>query len=806
MQALPPALAALAAWPHFVCWVAVPNEKIPGKFHKFPVDWRNGAVCDAHDRGAWTTAAQALAVAERWSRGFGHGCGFVFSADDPFFFLDIDRAWDGQAWSPVALDLCAKLSGAAVEVSHSGTGLHIIGRTAPLPPHRNKNIPLGLELYTQLRFVALTGVNAVGDAAADVGAAIWPIAAELFAPAEYGHAGDDWTESPVDGWSGPLDDDELLRRAYAAAGRTAGAVFGGGDPTFVDLFEARREALASKWPSTTGDEYDRSSADQALANMLAFWTGKDCARMERLMRRSALAREKWDNHKTFLTGTIKGACSFTRQVYSEPAARQAPAGGTDGLPKVRIPAEPGVRGGYLSPDMQLSHFAGCYFDNFTGRIFSLPRNTEYNRIAFDVNYGGHIFVLDHTGQTTGKSAWEAFTGSLVNSPAIVDGLAFRPEIPNGAMVEDGSKVYLNSYVPHVPKLVEGDPTPFLDHVARILPNPHDRNIIMHYLASAVQNPGRKFQWWPVIQGAEGNGKSILGVILTFALGEHYTHLVNSSKLAKEGMNFNGWLQRKLLLIIEEIVLGHKRDLLEEIKTLVTAERIPIERKGVEQITGDNRANGLMFTNHEDGVPITVDTRRYAIFYCAQQPNTDWQQRDGMDETYFINLIDWIKGRGAWAAHGKDYGAAVTSHYLMNMPLDPALDPAQRSIRAPETSSMARARYVSLGRVEQEILEAIAEERIGFSGGWISATYLEHLITRIKANVPHVKRPQMLAALGYYPHPALTGGRTPVVVAPDGKKALLYVRLGSDIARVVDPGEVMRHYSKHNDLATLQNPK
>lgn len=797
MLPLPPALAALAAWPQFVCWFAVPKPETPGKYIKFPCDWQTGAVVDAHDPQYWTTADNAAAHAERWTRGHGHGVGFVFTDADPFFFLDIDRAWDGEKWSDWANYICGQLSGAAVELSHSGRGLHIIGRTAPLPPHRNKNIPLDLELYTTKRFVALTGTNATGDAAADVGPALHPLAAQLFEPAAVQAGGEDWTDAPVAAWSGPADDEELLRRAYAAAGRNAAAVLGG-EPSFIDLFEARTEALAAKWPSTTGDAYDRSSADMALANMLAFWTGKNCARMERLMRRSALARGKWDAHKTYFTETIKQANAFVRQVYAaatvQPTTERLATVAGDGAQPEAAVSE------YATPTDQLTMFAGCYYDNYTGRVFSLPKNNEFNKASFDVNYGGFQFVMDARGEKLTASAWEAFTLSRVNRPPIVDALAFRPEMAHGAIVEDGAKRYLNSYVPHQPRLTPGDPTPFLDHMARIIPNERDRLILMHYLASCAQNPGRKFQWWPVLQGAEGNGKSLVGLIMTHIMGEHYTHMVNAGALAKEGMKFNAWVHRKLLLLVEEIVLAHKRDFLEEIKTLVTAERLPIERKGVDQLTGDNRANGLMFTNHEDGVPITVDTRRYSVFLCPQQSKADIE-RDGMNEEYFINLIDWIKGRGAWAGYGQHYGAAVMGHYLMTYPLDPAMDPAQRSIRAPETSTMQRARAMSLGRVEQEILEAIAEQRPGFAGGWVSSTYLDALLERLRLPVSRNKRPAVMASLGYTLHPHLPWGRTTRVVQPDNKAPQLYAAQGHGNLTLTEPDQIAQAYSRAQALQT-----
>ena len=50
---------------------------------------------------------------------------------------------------------------------------------------------------------------------------------------------------------------------------------------------------------------------------LAFWTGKDAARIERLMRRSALVREKWDRDDYLGPRTIMGAISRQVQVLQD---------------------------------------------------------------------------------------------------------------------------------------------------------------------------------------------------------------------------------------------------------------------------------------------------------------------------------------------------------------------------------------------------------------------------------------------------------------------------------------------------------
>ncbi|MFK5915353.1 MAG: hypothetical protein QM484_13360 [Woeseiaceae bacterium] len=124
---------------------------------KFPVDYRTRNVANAHNSDIWIEAQTAINTARLL--GAEYHVGYVFTENDPFFFLDIDNCLqDNGAWSELALNLIGMLPGAAVEVSQSGCGLHIYGSySGAMPDHACKNISLGIELYHKDRFVVLTG-------------------------------------------------------------------------------------------------------------------------------------------------------------------------------------------------------------------------------------------------------------------------------------------------------------------------------------------------------------------------------------------------------------------------------------------------------------------------------------------------------------------------------------------------------------------------------------------------------------------------------------------------------------------------
>ena len=101
-----------------------------------------------------------------------------------------------------------------------------------------------------------------------------------------------------------LSDNELIAKASAAAN---GAKF------------------TALWNGDISGYLSQSEADQALCNILAFWTGNDAARIDSLFRQSGLMRNKWDERRsgsTYGADTIENALNKTTEVYnSTPQAK-----------------------------------------------------------------------------------------------------------------------------------------------------------------------------------------------------------------------------------------------------------------------------------------------------------------------------------------------------------------------------------------------------------------------------------------------------------------------------------------------------
>ena len=763
-QTLPPALQGFTAFNQWLNYRLVPSTRTPGKMDKHPIG-RGGYRVKLTEPAEWMTYEEAASLSDKVA--------FVFSKSDPFFFLDIDGAKqpDGS-WSPVAQTLLGQLKGCAVEVSSSGTGLHIFGVGHP-GEHGCKDKSNSLEFYTEDRFVALTGHETSGSVFfAPDPTVLASIRDQYFPPAEHKPA-TDWTDGPCEGWAGPDDDEELVRRASRHV--SAAAAFAG-KATFADLWNANEDALAEAFPDS-GRPYDCNRADAALCAHLAWWTGKDCERMARLLRASGLARDKHDR-EDYMQRTVLRACGLVTDVLTDrPAAQlpvpKPPAAAPIAVAQAREAMPEIVESiGFLRPEQTQQLFKGCVYVRDLDRVW-MPNGEMLKPAAFNVFFGGFQFIMDEVGNKTTDEAFKSLTRNpLLRSPQVAAS-TFDPKLEPGAIVTDfKGRDAVNTWLPPVVRVVDGDPTPFLTHLAKVLPDERDRKILLSWMAALVQFPGHKFTWAPVLQGVEGNGKSFFAMCCSAAVSPLYSHTPRNKDLMKD---FNSWMHRKLFAVVDEARVDTP-EMIESLRNLITEETQTIEPKGVDADSHRVFVNFMFTMNDKRAMKKTRNDRRLAMFYTAQQCESDIG-RDGMDGDYMPNLYDWAKGQHAFKHLGAGYGFAVITHYLMHYAIPDEFNPIGAAHRAPRTSAFDEAISSSLGPREQEVQEAIDSGGVGFRGGWVSSHYALELLKQTDKRIRVGGLDDVLGNLGYVRHPGLKDGRVNNMVQPDGARSVLYVANG-----------------------------
>jgi hypothetical protein len=229
------------------------------------------------DSNTWATIEEAVAAEDQ-----ADGLGFVFSAEDPFFGVDLDGELSEGDKGAILLMLDSYS-----EHSVSGTGYHVIGRGKLPDGSRNRRGPI--EIYDSGRFFVMTGAHVRGtsETIEERQAELEEVIAHFLPANEEARASS--PPQPVD-----VEDEDLLDRARRARN---GADF---------------ERL---WTGDTSAYPSHSEADLALCSHLAFWTGRDPERIDRMFRASGLYREKWERGD-YRTATIEEALAGCRDVYT----------------------------------------------------------------------------------------------------------------------------------------------------------------------------------------------------------------------------------------------------------------------------------------------------------------------------------------------------------------------------------------------------------------------------------------------------------------------------------------------------------
>lgn len=272
--------------PQWVCWCYA-WVKGRQKWTKRPINAHTGGLASSTDPATWATFREAVAYMTQHGM---DGIGYVFSPDDPYAGIDLDKCRDAAsgAIAQWAQDIIDKLD-TYTEVSPSGTGVKLFVR-ATLPDGGRR---IGqIECYHEGRFFTVTGHNVCGHQPEPRQRIVNAWHAETFPLVE---------EAPVgrpDHISTTLDDQAIIERARDAAD---GAKFW------------------ALWSGDSAGYASGSEADLALCSLLAFWCGPDAARIDRLYRASGLYRPKWER-ADYRERTIALAMKRTDYHQSSPEA------------------------------------------------------------------------------------------------------------------------------------------------------------------------------------------------------------------------------------------------------------------------------------------------------------------------------------------------------------------------------------------------------------------------------------------------------------------------------------------------------
>jgi hypothetical protein len=298
-----------------------------------------------------------------------------------------------------------------------------------------------------------------------------------------------------------------------------------------------------------------------------------------------------------------------------------------------------------NPAQQIELFQGCVYVADLHRVL-VPGGKTYRPDQFRAHFGGYTFAWTPPTNAPRATPGKRSQNRRYSEAPRADSICFKPQEPPGVLITRGGQTLVNTYWPvNVPRQA-GDPAPFLAHLPKCYPIQRDQAILLAYMAACVQHQGFKFQWAPLLQGVQGNGKTLFSRCVAEAVGARYVHWPKASKLSNQ---FNSWMVGKVFYAVEDIFTPHNREeILEDLKPMITGgDGLEIEGKGVDQISVDICGNFIFNCNKRSGLRKTRDDRRYCPFFTPQQTKADLKD-SGMTGNYFSKLYGWLKLEGGYA--------------------------------------------------------------------------------------------------------------------------------------------------------------
>jgi len=285
-------------------WINWRLEERKGKKTKTPYNSKTGRMAQTNNSATWSTfevAKKSFLNSANYS-----GVGLVFSEGDGLFGIDIDHCFeDDQSKTDIAEKILAKFKNTYCEISPSQTGLRIFGKGNPLRCGKGRGGHKWIEIYNHRspRYLTVTGHHVPESALqlADCQEALDWLHENFFAT----------TTSPV------TVNHTLVKMTNAH-----------------DIIKhCRRAANAFKFEDlfNGGGTDDQSSGDLSLCLLMAFYC-QDESILDaafRMSRRVNLTNGKWDKkHKstgeTYGQLTLRKALSGVSQTYAPHLAFKPP--------------------------------------------------------------------------------------------------------------------------------------------------------------------------------------------------------------------------------------------------------------------------------------------------------------------------------------------------------------------------------------------------------------------------------------------------------------------------------------------------
>jgi hypothetical protein len=182
--------------------------------------------------------------------------------------------------------------------------------------------------------------------------------------------------------------------------------------------------------------------------------------------------------------------------------------------------------------------------------------------------------------------------------------------------------------------VKGDVQPYLGLLEHIYDGDETAiDYILNVVAHLVQKPGQKLRAAIILTGRQGTGKSMFTNTIRKLVGEKNSNTLSPLDL---GGSFNGWIDRSLLTVVEEMTRDDRKTTSARMKSWITDDYVMVNRKGIQQYKVRNHTFFIVISNEPDPLVLDADDRRYFVWNS---------QAERKEPSYYKGLSDWLEQSG-----------------------------------------------------------------------------------------------------------------------------------------------------------------
>lgn len=242
-------------------------------------------------------------------------------------------------------------------------------------------------------------------------------------------------------------------------------------------------------------------------------------------------------------------------------------------------------------------------------------------------------------------SWTEFGDNLET----VVGTRFTPKGEAFVRSKRSRHKYINTYRAFEP---EHAPIPLSDHFHRFFecwfPDPNERHQFFQYIGHMIQHPEQRPSWHFMLLSETGTGKGFLYKAILNPLLAGQTQQVK--KFSEVTGRFSNVMKGTLLVVLDDCK-AQRADQQDQLKSLMTEERVLLEEKGLAAGMVTTYSRFILFTNED--VPLNLDEseRRWCIPSRLKYSDglTGDEGRKERQESVIQPLADWLKLPGALEA-------------------------------------------------------------------------------------------------------------------------------------------------------------